>query len=129
MDGRPVRDFGQASILLPAGSRGTAFMVFRNFSVIERYNAADAYVIGVGHLSDRIAGGGPLQGPWPRGERSLASTERQELQRLLTAAGFGTQGVDGLIGPNTVLAIRSYQRANGLVPDGFPSAELLKRLR
>ena len=128
-DGRPVPDYGQASILLPAGSGGAAFMVFRNFQVIERYNAADAYVIGVGHLSDRIAGGPPLRGPWPRGERALALAEREELQRRLTAAGFTTQGVDGKIGPATVDAIRSYQRAYGLVPDGYASLNLLGRLR
>ena len=128
-DGRPVPDHGEASILLPAGSRGVAFMIFRNFEVIERYNTADAYVIGVGHLSDRIRGGGPLRGGWPREDRALAFSERQELQQRLTAAGFATQGVDGRIGPKTIDAIRSFQRAAGLVPDGYASLDLLHRLR
>ncbi|HGG65594.1 MAG TPA: lytic murein transglycosylase, partial [Rhodobacteraceae bacterium] len=52
--GKPVPNYGRASILLPAGSRGAAFMIFNNFAVIEKYNKADAYVIGVGHLSDRL---------------------------------------------------------------------------
>jgi hypothetical protein len=56
-DGSQVPDHGDASILLPGGSEGVALMIFDNFRVIERYNPADAYVIGVGHLSDRIAGG------------------------------------------------------------------------
>ena len=47
-------DHGPASVLLPGGARGAAFLIFRNFQVIERYNAADAYVIGVGHLADRL---------------------------------------------------------------------------
>lgn len=129
MSGRAVPDHGAASILLPAGARGAAFMIFKNFSVIERYNAADAYVIGVGHLSDRLAGKGPIEAGWPREDRALTFKERQEMQRLLTAAGFNTQGADGIIGPNSISAIRSFQRAKGLIPDGYASLTLLEALR
>ena len=127
--GRPVPDHGPASILVPAGSRGAAFMIFDNFRVIERYNAADAYVIAVGHLSDRIAGGPPIRAGWPRGDRALLQAERVELQERLTRAGFSTGGVDGKIGPKTIAAVRAYQRAAGLVPDGYASLDILKRLR
>ncbi|MFW8593730.1 lytic murein transglycosylase [Cribrihabitans neustonicus] len=129
MNGDAVADHGKASILLPAGQHGAAFMIFKNFAVIERYNAADAYVIGVGHLSDRLKGAGPLQSSWPRGDRALSRAEREELQRRLTAAGFDTQGVDGRIGPNTIDAVRAFQDARGLVPDGYASPALLKVLR
>jgi membrane-bound lytic murein transglycosylase B len=129
MRGEPVPNHAPASILLPAGARGAAFMIFPNFRVIERYNAADAYVIGVGHLSDRIAGGPPIRSGWPRGDRALLFAERKELQERLTARGFSTQGVDGRIGPNTIAAIRAYQRRAGLVPDGYASLALLERLR
>ena len=129
LDGGQVPDHGEAAILLPAGAQGPAFMIFRNFNVIERYNAADSYVIGVGHLSDRLQGGGAFVQSWPRGDRALAFAERQELQERLTAAGYPTQGVDGRIGPNTINAIRSYQVAAGLAADGYPSLLLLERLR
>ncbi len=129
IDGRTVPNYGSASILLPAGGQGAAFMIFKNFSVIERYNAADAYVIGVGHLSDRLKGAGPIQADWPRGDRALSFKERQEMQRRLTQAGYSTQGVDGKIGPNTIAAVRAYQASQGLVQDGYPSLSLLKRLR
>lgn len=129
IDGQPVPSHGQAAILLPAGGSGAAFMIFKNFSVIERYNAADAYVIGVGHLSDRLRGGKPIQAQWPTEDRSLTFDERQELQKLLTHQGFSTQGADGRIGPNTIAAVRAYQVANGLMPDGYASLSLLKRLR
>ncbi|MEL6452661.1 MAG: lytic murein transglycosylase [Pseudomonadota bacterium] len=129
VDGKAVPDYGAASILLPAGGQGAAFMIFKNFSVIERYNAADAYVIGVGHLSDRIGGGKKIQGDWPRGDRALTSAERKEMQRRLTAAGFSTQGVDGRIGPKTLEAVRAYQRSQGLAADGYASLSLLRRLR
>ncbi|TCM84449.1 lytic murein transglycosylase [Rhodovulum steppense] len=129
MDGRAVPDHGRASILLPAGARGAAFMIFDNFAVIERYNTADAYVIGVGHLSDRIRGGGPIRADWPREDRALVFAERQELQERLTRAGFDTRGIDGRIGPNTIAAVRAFQRSAGLIPDGYASLEILKRLR
>ncbi|MEM1430610.1 MAG: lytic murein transglycosylase [Pseudomonadota bacterium] len=129
MDGRAVSANGRASIILPAGAQGIALMVFKNFEVIERYNPADAYVIGVGHLADRIVGGPGFQGGWPRGDRALHVSERRELQERLTRAGFDTKGVDGRIGPNTEAAIRAFQKRAGLVPDGYASADLLATLR
>lgn len=129
MNGRPVRDYGAASVLLPAGGDGAAFLIFKNFEVIERYNTADAYVIGVGHLSDRIKGGPAIKAKWPRGDRALTFDERKEMQKLLTRKGFDTQGVDGRIGPKTISAVRAYQLANRLTPDGYASLRLLKHLR
>ncbi len=127
--GRRVGDHGPASILMPAGARGAAFMIFPNFHAIERYNAADAYVIAVGHLSDRIAGGPPIQATWPREDRALVLDERRELQERLTKAGFDTGGVDGKIGPNTIAAVRAFQRSIGMIPDGYASLEILRKLR
>ena len=55
--------------------------------------------------------------------------ERKELQQRLSRAGFNTGGVDGKIGPKTLAAIRSYQASKGLIPDGYASLKLLRRLR
>ena len=129
MSGKPVPDYGPAAILLPAGRPGPAFMIFDNFSVLERYNSADAYVIGVGHLADRISGGPAIRTPWPRGYEPLSFDQRKEVQRRLMQRGFKLEKVDGLIGANTRAAIRAYQEARGLTPDGFPSKEVLQALR
>ena len=115
--------------LLPAGGQGAAFMIFKNFEVIEHYNTADAYVIGVGHLGDRIMGGKPIQADWPRSDRVLTFKERKEMQRRLTERGFDTVKIDGKIGPLTIAAVRDYQTATGLLPDGYASLGLLERLR
>ncbi len=128
-NGQPIPNHGASSILLPAGARGAAFVIFKNFHVIARYNAADAYVIGVGHLSDRIRGGAELRAGWPRGDRGLVFAERREMQQRLTAAGYNTQGADGIVGPNTLRAVRRFQAAQGMVPDGYVSYEILRRLR
>ena len=129
MSGAPVADFGPASILLPAGRQGAAFMIFQNFGVIERYNGADAYVIGVGHLSDRLNGGPAILGDWPRDEPQLSLSQRKSLQRRLTRRGYDTKGIDGRIGPNTIRAVREFQIAYGLPPDGYPDWDLFERMK
>jgi lytic murein transglycosylase len=129
MSGASVPDHGTASILLPAGAKGAAFMIFDNFKVIESYNTADAYVIGVGHLGDRILGGPAIQGGWPEGDRALTYDERIELQERLTRAGFDTKKIDGKVGPLTIAAVRGWQKSKGEVPDGYASLRLLNKLR
>ncbi|MEO1550483.1 MAG: lytic murein transglycosylase [Pseudomonadota bacterium] len=128
-DGSAVPNYGEAALFAPAGARGPMFLTFKNFQVIKRYNNANSYAMGVGHLADRINGRPDFAIPWPRGDRALSRREKAELQRLLTARGFDTKGADGKVGPNTIAAIRRYQRAAGLVPDGYASADLLQRLR
>ena len=120
---------GVASVLLPGGARGAAFLIYGNFHVLEHYNTADAYVIAVGHLADRIIGGPAIQVSWPRDLRVLSFDERVELQDRLTQAGFDAGGSDGRIGPKTIGAIRGFQRARGMVPDGYASLDVLGRLR
>lgn len=127
--GANLPDHGPGSILLPGGVRGVAFLIFHNFQVIETYNSADAYVIAVGHLGDRIMGAPDFTATWPLDLRALSFEERIELQQRLTAAGFDTLGIDAKMGPRTIAAIMGFQRAAGLTPDGFPSPELLAALR
>jgi lytic murein transglycosylase len=119
----------RAFLLVPAGARGPAFLMLQNFRVIMKYNPAEAYALAIGHLADRLRGGGPLVQQWPRDERVLTLDERYELQQLLARRGFDIGSPDGLLGPRTRLAIRSFQVSAGLTPDGFASSEVLDRLR
>ncbi|QDY70884.1 lytic murein transglycosylase [Qingshengfaniella alkalisoli] len=128
VNGRPVPDHGQASIIIPQGTNGPAFMTFDNFTVITRYNNAEKYVIGVGHLSDRITGGPPIQASFPPDQYGLTIEDRKSLQSRLTANGFDTGGADGVVGPDTRAAISGYQQRNGLPVTGEPSRALLTRL-
>ncbi len=127
--GDPLPQGGLASIRVPAGYTGAAFATFANFRAIETYNTADAYVIGVGHLADRLAGGPPIAGGWPRGDRALTYDERVELQERLRAAGFDPLKIDAKVGPDTLDAIQRWQKANDLVPDGYANFSLIQRLR
>jgi peptidoglycan lytic transglycosylase B len=129
IDGKRLPDHGKSSILLPAGAEGAAFLIFKNFQVIERYNKADAYVIAVGVLGDRIMGGKPIQAKWPRGEKALSYKQKKQMQRLLKRKGFAVVKIDGIVGPNTIAAIRSFQATIGVKPDGFATTDLLAQLR
>ncbi|WP_296477592.1 lytic murein transglycosylase [Roseinatronobacter sp.] len=120
---------GMSRLILPGGARGPAFLAYDNYDVLKEYNISDAYVLALGHLSDRLRGGGALRGQWPRGDRALNLSERTELQRRLNALGHDTGGIDGRIGPATVAAVQAWQRAVGIPPDGYVNAEILARLR
>ncbi|ODN70969.1 lytic murein transglycosylase [Methylobrevis pamukkalensis] len=119
----------QAQLLLPGGSGGPAFLMLKNHKVIRRYNNAVAYALGVGHLGDRLIGGGTFAGAWPRDNRALSAKEREELQARLNAKGYDVGSVDGKIGSGTIEGIKAYQISMGLVPDGYPSDKLLEHLR
>jgi membrane-bound lytic murein transglycosylase B len=119
----------RAFLLLPAGARGPAFLMLNNFGVIMKYNPAEAYALAIGHLADRMRGGGPFVQQWPRDERVLTLDERYQMQQLLARRGFNIGEPDGLVGPRTRLAIRNFQVSVGQIPDGFASSDVLDRLR
>lgn len=126
--GQEVTNGAASGRIIQPQAGGPRFAVTDNFNVIKRYNNSDSYAIGVGHLADRIAGGGPLQTPFPPDATGLTQADRKELQERLTAAGFDTDGVDGVIGPNSRAAISAYQRSRGLPVTGEPSLDLLRSL-
>ncbi|HEX3755731.1 MAG TPA: lytic murein transglycosylase [Rhizomicrobium sp.] len=117
-----------ASVYLPAGARGPAFLLLDNFRVLLKYNNADSYALAVGLLAGRIAGRPPHWASWPRDERSLSRDERVRFQSELTSLGFDTGSADGLLGRRTRTALRQYQKQHGYAADGFPTAALLALL-
>lgn len=129
MRGNVVPDYGVSRILRPAGPSGPAFMVFHNYGVLARYNNAENYIIGVGHLSDRLIGGAPIVAGFPNDAAGLSKADRQELQRRLTAAGFDTGSMDGVIGAKSRAAIAAYQTRNRMAVTGEATPELLVLLR
>ncbi len=128
--GRDLADGeAKASVLLPAGAKGPAFLVYRNFRSILRWNNSVLYALAVGHLSDRIAGGGSLAWPRPAEDIPLSRYDVVEMQSMLASLGFEPGEPDGVIGENTRQAIRSFQRSVALPADGYPDAGLLEQLR
>jgi membrane-bound lytic murein transglycosylase B len=129
-DGRPLPQGDMdASLILPMGHRGPAFLVYHNFRVILDWNRSIYYALAVGHLADRLAGAPPLTGPRPALGPALTTEEVRELQRLLAASGFDPGEPDGRTGPLTRGALRAFQASEGLPADGYPTRRLLALLR
>ena len=121
-------DLGQVSIFAPAGLRGPVFMLTKNFRVLLRYNTAPAYALAVGHLSQRFFGAAPFERDWPQADRPLRPVEIAEMQRRLRIAGYDTGDIDGVLGRQTIAAVRDYQKDRGLAADGFATPGLLEQL-
>ena len=119
----------EAALFLPAGHKGPAFLLRDNFKTILRYNNSTAYGLAVGLLADRLKGAHPLTTAWPREERPLTAEERREMQDLLNKLGYQVGDADGILGAQTRLAIKSYQKKIGQPADGFATVALLERLR
>ena len=119
----------KAGLYAPAGTAGPVFLVLNNFRSILRYNNATSYALGVGHLSDRLKGYGPFVHPWPTDENHLSLDQRVELQKLLVTKGLLVGDTDGIIGPATLEAVKTFQRGKGMPVDGFPSRTILEMLR
>ncbi|MCO4315598.1 lytic murein transglycosylase [Phyllobacterium sp. 21LDTY02-6] len=119
----------KATLKVPDGRGGPAFLMTKNFFVIKAYNNADKYALGVGLLADQIAGSSGLQKDWNRPFTPITMKEREELQQHLTELGYYDGKVDGKIGSGSRNAIQAFQSRMGLDPDGHPSKEVLTILR
>lgn len=119
----------EASVLVPAGASGPAFMVYDNFRTIMRWNSSELYAIAVGLLADQFIGLPGLSVAKPADAQMLKFTDISMMQQMLTKLGFDTGGIDGRAGPMTRGAIRAFQKSNNLPADGHPSFGLLERLR
>lgn len=119
----------KAELKVLQGRNGPAFLMVKNFRVLKRYNNADKYALGVGLLADQIAGFGPPSRDWTRPYTRISVAEAEELQLRLQRAGFYDGDIDGKPGPMTRNAIKAYQARVGLAQDGYPSLEVLSKLR
>ncbi len=130
VDGSPLPQADmEAALLLPAGHRGPAFLVYRNFRVIMRWNMSTSYALAVGLLADQLAGGEGLRASEPAGSEPLRRDDVRELQQRLADGGFDPGPVDGILGRQTRAAVRAFQHAEDLPADGYPDARLLRQLR
>jgi lytic murein transglycosylase len=117
-----------ASLLQPEGSYGPSFLTPKNYFVIKEYNFSDLYVLFVGHLADRIAGGQSFETPWSKGAQ-LKTADVESMQQRLTELGIYKDKIDGKAGMLTRAALGRYQKANGLKVDCWPTAAVLTHMR
>ncbi len=128
-NGRPVKaDDMPASLLLPMGRNGPAFLAYRNFDVYLEWNQSLVYATTAAYYATRIAGA-PRMSPGRGRVDALNVTQIKTLQRLLQRRGHDVGKVDGIIGAKTRAAVKKEQLRLGLPADGYPTTELLARLR
>lgn len=129
-DGRdiPAVDI-EAALLLPSDYRGPVFLVYHNFFVIKRWNNSNSYALSVGHLADRLVGREPLNAIKPADDKALSKQHVSEIQTRLNQLGYGAGGVDGVAGSKTRQALRQFQIDRNMPADGFPSMNLLNKIR
>ena len=119
----------KGSILLPAGRSGPAFLVFHNFHVIREWNKSVNYALAAGHLADRIAGGAPLTRLNKKRDKDLSRQDAFMIQSTLASLEYYKDEIDGMVGIKSREAIREYQKEKGMPADGYPSDELILKLR
>ncbi|GLS84479.1 lytic murein transglycosylase [Paraferrimonas haliotis] len=114
----------EAGLLLPLGYKGPAFLTYHNFDVIMRWNRSESYALSVGHLANRIAGGGGLQvnlAKFPK----LRVEQLEQVQQQLNLKGYDVGKPDGRLGPKTRAGIQAYQRDHKLMADGYPNQQFI----
>jgi lytic murein transglycosylase len=128
-DGRPLpNDDLKASLLLPMGRTGPAFLAYANFAAFTEWNNSLIYSTTAAYLATRIAGAPPMRKP-PAAVAQLPFNAIKELQQLLVRAGFDVGKVDGVLGQQSRSAVKAMQIKYGLPADSWPTAELLSRMR
>ena len=118
----------QASLIVPMGYRGPAFLVYQNFRAILGWNRSLLYALSVGYLADRIKGQGKLRAQ-PLDEPLLTNENIKTIQQILNILGYDTGVADGILGSKTRSATRKFQRDIGMVADGYVGYELLEKLQ
>ncbi len=127
-DGRPIPGDGlKASLLLPMGHKGPAFLAYPNFRMFLEWNQSLVYSTTAAYFATRLAGAPKVS----RGGKinSLSHQQIRQLQRILVARGFDVGKVDGIPGRRTRAAVKVVQQRLGLPADSYPTAELLARLQ
>jgi lytic murein transglycosylase len=128
-DGKPLpADAMPASVVLPVGRFGPAFLAYDNFQAYLKWNQSLNYSLTAAYYANRLDGAPPMykgSGNIPR----ISFEETRELQEILQRRGYDVGRVDGVLGLKSRVAIRDIQIKFGLPADGWPTAELLGRLR
>lgn len=129
-NGQPLPDsLDSAGLLLPAGIKGPAFLVGKNFDTFYSYNASENYALAIAHLSDLISQNNlnvEFATPWPTDDAGISRRQAKEIQQALLARGYAIGNPDGIIGDNTRRAIQEFQRSQNVTPDGRAGMKLYR---
>ncbi|MEQ1578238.1 MAG: lytic murein transglycosylase [Hyphomicrobium sp.] len=117
-----------ASLMLPMGRHGPAFLAYENFGVYLKWNQSLTYATTAAYLATRIDGAPPMQRGRPN-IPMLSAEEAKELQRQLVKRGYDVGEIDGRLGAATRTAVKAVQKKFNMPADSYPTPELLTALR
>jgi lytic murein transglycosylase len=127
-DGRALpADNLAASLLLPMGRLGPAFLAYQNFQIYLQWNNSLVYSTTAAYLATRIAGAPALMRGTP--PPALPFKDVKDMQAMLARAGYDVGAIDGFLGLKSRQAVKAMQTKYGLPADSYPTAELLARMR
>lgn len=115
-----------ASILLPQGRKGPAFITYPNYKVLFEWNKSFVYVTTAAYFATRIQGASAYAAGKP--DPAISTDQMVNLQKTLAAMGYDVGKIDGIIGAATRRAVQAEQKRLGLPADGWPTAELVAAL-
>jgi len=118
-----------SQIILPAGWRGPAFILYPNFKAVMNWNRSTLYALSVAILAQQVAGGPTVMQSAPSDDEPLTRDTVVDIQTRLAKLGFYTDETDGLLGPKTRSAVRLFQKQAGLPADGHPTPDMVARLQ
>jgi peptidoglycan hydrolase-like protein with peptidoglycan-binding domain len=118
-----------ASLILPMGRLGPAFLAYQNFKVFIDWNSAFVYSTTAAYFATRLGGAPPMDEEGAKRVEPLTTEQVMDLQRLLNAKGYNGGEIDGKLGSGTRKAVKAAQLKYNLPADSWPTAELLARLR
>ena len=116
----------RASLILPQGHKGPAFLVYPNFNIYFDWNQSFTYVVTAAYFATLIEGAPKMDRGNP--EKGLDGTQMVALQKKLQARGHDVGKADGILGARTRIAVQKEQERLGLPADAWPTPQLLQRL-
>ncbi len=125
--GKLPADNLKASLLLPMGKNGPAFLAYQNFRIYTEWNKSLVYATTAAYLGTRL-NGAPIVNKGRGTVAYLTLAETKQLQTILKSKGYDVGKVDGVIGANTRASVRKEQKRLGMAADGYPTQPLLRKL-
>lgn len=117
-----------ARLILPVGVKGPAYLAYKNFDIIMRWNKSELYALAVGLLADKIAYPA-AQLPQSDGTGQISTEMVKTAQLHLTRLGYYAGAIDGQLGSGTKKSLRAYQAKTGLPQDGYLTPALLNQIQ
>lgn len=115
-----------ASVIIPQGHKGPAFLAYPNFSVYFEWNQSFTYVLTAAYFATRLEGGPVFDAGNP--DPGLSGNQMKQLQQKLVNRGYDVGDIDGILGAKSREAVQKVQQELGLPADAWPTTALLNRL-